>query len=497
MTTDALHQLIRSLNKSEKRYFKLQASLHSIGEINNYVRLFDYLAVSDEYNENQIRQEFAGEAFLNRLAVTKNRLYEHVLQALVSFHQTKTIENKIYRFVQSSEILSYKKLFPQAFRLLKQADRLCEKHGLYDWKIIIQEKSEQIQEYLESTSTPTEKTQCNWMEKIDRRMELRAIRKELARRVNENTEENEAYAFQVITSLPREIEVTNWDITSRALYFQIQSACSLVLNRSDKSLFFVRQMSLMLDEYSGTIGFHNIRLLSFILNGFSMICASHTDMNYPTLLEALREIRSRVEASNDLFLLDKYMILVQSTELASLLQHERYEEARLKLPKIESLLGKYLGDLPHSLIRFSILQIVSVYFVTNHYREAKRWCSTGCLMANDVAEKSLLKILLMNMLMHADQGDASYVSHLTGRIMRICNKSNNTCVHMPNLIKLAARLVRLQDPFDREELFIRHIAEWSDRGGSMDQGSTGFLPFLHWMKAKKVQIIPRNLRKTS
>ena len=36
-----LFELIKSLNKSEKRYFKLFSSRHTIGEENGYLKLFD------------------------------------------------------------------------------------------------------------------------------------------------------------------------------------------------------------------------------------------------------------------------------------------------------------------------------------------------------------------------------------------------------------------------------------------------------------------------
>ena len=48
---EGLFELIKSLSKSEKRYFKLISSRHTIGDENNYVRLFDYIAKQDEYNE--------------------------------------------------------------------------------------------------------------------------------------------------------------------------------------------------------------------------------------------------------------------------------------------------------------------------------------------------------------------------------------------------------------------------------------------------------------
>ena len=68
---ESLFELIRSLTKSEKRYFKLLASRHTIGDENNYVRLFDAIDRQEEYDEESLFKEFKGEAMLNKFSITK------------------------------------------------------------------------------------------------------------------------------------------------------------------------------------------------------------------------------------------------------------------------------------------------------------------------------------------------------------------------------------------------------------------------------------------
>ena len=50
----ALFDLVKSMSKSEKRYFKLMSSRHTIGDENNYVRLFDFLDKQEEYDEDNL-----------------------------------------------------------------------------------------------------------------------------------------------------------------------------------------------------------------------------------------------------------------------------------------------------------------------------------------------------------------------------------------------------------------------------------------------------------
>ena len=52
----ALFDLVKSLNRREKAYFKKFASRHVIGEQNKYVDLFDVLGSMDEYDESLIEE---------------------------------------------------------------------------------------------------------------------------------------------------------------------------------------------------------------------------------------------------------------------------------------------------------------------------------------------------------------------------------------------------------------------------------------------------------
>lgn len=123
----ALFELIKSMTKSEKRYFKVLSSRHTIGEENNYVVLFDYIDQMDWYNEETIHDHFKGEAFLNRFTITKKRLYDHILNALDAYHADKSQTAQLLKQVHSAEILFNKSLYDQCRRVLNSAEKQAEK----------------------------------------------------------------------------------------------------------------------------------------------------------------------------------------------------------------------------------------------------------------------------------------------------------------------------------------------------------------------------------
>lgn len=117
-----LFQLIQSLNKQEKRYFKLYASRHVIGEKNKYVLLFDAISKQEKYDEVKIKKKFEKESFVKQLHVTKNYLYKLILNSLRLFNEKKS-ENKFHNLMRNAQILFEKGLFQQGQKVVNKAKK--------------------------------------------------------------------------------------------------------------------------------------------------------------------------------------------------------------------------------------------------------------------------------------------------------------------------------------------------------------------------------------
>ena len=118
--SEELHQLIKSLNMSEKRYFKIHSTRHIIGETNNYTRLFDAIESQDSYNEDEIKKKFEGETFIKHLPSEKHYLYNHILESLNAFYKERTFLTRSSNSLISIEILYNRGLFAQCLKLINR-----------------------------------------------------------------------------------------------------------------------------------------------------------------------------------------------------------------------------------------------------------------------------------------------------------------------------------------------------------------------------------------
>ncbi len=132
---EELHQLIHSLSMSEKRYFKIHSSRHTIGETNNYTRLFDAIEAQAEYDEAEIKKIFDGETFIKHLPSEKHYLYNHILESLNSFNKEKTFLGRYSSTITSIEILYNRGLFGHCKKLIKKAK--TEAYSLEKFSVLL------------------------------------------------------------------------------------------------------------------------------------------------------------------------------------------------------------------------------------------------------------------------------------------------------------------------------------------------------------------------
>src|SRR6476659_4264547 len=94
-STDALFQLIKSLEKSEKRNFKLYVKRNSGNEDLKIVQLFDALDKMDEYDEEQLLKKNKSLS-KQQLSNMKAHLYRKVLSSLRLIKDAENIDLQLH-----------------------------------------------------------------------------------------------------------------------------------------------------------------------------------------------------------------------------------------------------------------------------------------------------------------------------------------------------------------------------------------------------------------
>src|SRR5205809_5327235 len=102
-STDMLFQLIKSLEKSEKRHFKLYIKRSSAKEDLKIIQLFDALDKLSEYDEKLLLKKLPT-VEKPQLANLKTHLYKQVLASLRLLKTTENIDMQLHEQLDYAKI---------------------------------------------------------------------------------------------------------------------------------------------------------------------------------------------------------------------------------------------------------------------------------------------------------------------------------------------------------------------------------------------------------
>src|SRR4029078_2840252 len=121
--TDSLFQLIHSLQKSEKRNFKLYIKRSSGKEDLKIIQLFDAMDKLSEYDEKQLLKKMPT-ITKPQLANLKTHLYKELLASLRLIKSTDSIDMQLHEQLDYARILYNRGLYMQSLKILEKVKEL-------------------------------------------------------------------------------------------------------------------------------------------------------------------------------------------------------------------------------------------------------------------------------------------------------------------------------------------------------------------------------------
>jgi hypothetical protein len=131
--SDTLFQLIHSLEKSEKRHFKLYIKRSSAKEDLKVVQLFDAMDKMQDYDEKLLLKKMAGTE-KPQLSNLKTHLYKQVLASLRLLKKAENIVLELNEQLDHARILYFKGLYQQSLKIL---DKVKEQANAYNQDTVL------------------------------------------------------------------------------------------------------------------------------------------------------------------------------------------------------------------------------------------------------------------------------------------------------------------------------------------------------------------------
>jgi len=491
-----LYELIRSLNKTEKRYFKLYSSRHTIGEQNNYISLFDFIEKMESYNEDKIFSAFKGESFLNRFSITKGRLYTHILKSLDLYYSTNSIDSQIYRTIHSSDILFNKGLYNQAEKMLLSAEKLTIKHGKNILLLEIKNKQKKLIEKEMYSDVKQNQLQTLFKEEtliikeIEKYQQLWNTKSLLFHGINKTgniRSVEEVKSLKKIVYKIESIEVTESSSKIQYLYHHIYSAYYFSINDLELSYKHIINSKSIVENNAHLFDDSPNTHFSIITN---LIYIATKLKKYEEGIKFLSELKSIPESKNYTATTDldiKYFSSIYSLELFLKIEQLDFEGAEELIPAIEIGYQKYGNQINNVRKAYIDFKVAIVYLSLEKYEEALNWI-TKILNSEGIDKKQDIYCFaqIINLILHFEMKNMRFLPYALNSTKRYI-KGRNRMFKFEELFLKAITKISKSDinQFDLEDILIPIEKElFALKNDHFEQIVFDYFDFATWVKSK-------------
>ena len=495
-TSNQLFELIHSLNKSEKRYFKLYASRHTIGQQNKYVILFDYILDQDEYDEAKLFQHFKKESFLNQFSTTKRRLYQLILKSLDLFHSVNSIESQLFTTIHSADILFNKGLYKQSEKLYKQAEKQAEKHHKLNLLLEIKDKQKKLYEkemYASLNSQVIDdfyNKEKQIVKDIDIQNYLWQIKSLLYIKINEigNVRTpDELNDLEKIVLNIKQLQINNCSNPNKYLFHHIFSTYYFTINDYQQSYYHLKQ-NLQLIENDTQFIKQNFNSYFSVLTNLIYVCTKIAHYQEAKIyLDTLKSIPKSKYYLQSTDMDIKYYSSKLSLELSLYIEQNEYQNAQQLIPHIETFYKQYDNKINSIRKAYIDFKIATVYLAQNSLEMALKWINL-ILNDKDLDKRqdiySFAKII--HLIIHLELKNYRYLAYALTSTKRFL-KDKQRIYKFENLFLKAISKISKDhiNQFDIEEILLPYVDELKQlKQDPFEKPAFDYFDFHTWVNSK-------------
>jgi len=484
-----LFQLIKSLSKQEKRYFKLHASRHAIEGQNKYERLFDAIDRQQEYEEDKIKKLFEGEAFTKQLHVAKNYLYKMILTSLRNFHETRS-GDPYNRGMREAEILFDKGLFEQSDKIFQKAVKIAEREENFlqllqasRWEHRIMHSRNDITGLENYVEEGLDK-EFELMDRYRNFLEFQALNDQVfipywkhgaVRKPSEKTALQQLFDRELFQS-PENAE----SFFARYFYLNARFSYHLFIGEISESYQYIRQLTEMFSR-------ENLPpklVRHYISSLINLYIVQQQLEKFEEIPETLNQLRKVSTSSPE----QKRRLFVRSINLETdfYIQTGQFHEG---LSKIEPLLKDFEKQL-HKIDQQQKLglfyNLAYLYFGANNFDKALDWINKllqlpGLKTRQDIHSFSRL----LNLIIHYELGNDELLEYIVKSTTRFLSGRKRLFKVEAVMLKLMRRYPQWISSQEKAEGFSKLVKELKLlQQDEFEQKAFAYFDFISWMESK-------------
>jgi hypothetical protein len=491
---DSLHELIHSLSKSEKRYYKLYASRHVSSEDSTMLALFDYIAKQPQYDEAALFHDFKGKALLNQFSTIKKRLYDQVLLALHAFHANNSVENQLNRMLHQATLLFEKSLYDQCERQLRSAEKLALKHDLSLPLISINKLKNRIVEtrgyQLESNCLESLKLSTDTALSRERLLvDLWYVKSNLFRLLQRSGVAQTETDYQTIEQLLRQLPSAEFiqgfaSVESTYLYNHIFAAYHFAKNEWTHSLAYTESVIAHLTENAAFLHQHPNTLISALTNACYLAEQLGQYNNSHAYLKQLKDLarQQTPDATEDLLI--KLFSSRYSIELNLLTMSGQFQEAQQLSKEVLAGIDRFQEKITAQRKVFLLQQLAVTAFGCGNYHGSLQHIN-AILNDSKTDDQETLTVSahLLNVVVHCELNNLDHLPYAIKQAKQALKATGRYGIAEQILLQGFLKVPKTH-VLDIPELFSELVKQLTDIQPPNQLQSAYNFDFITWMEAK-------------
>lgn len=441
--SDTLFQLIHSLEKSEKRHFKLYIKRSSSKEDLKIVRLFDAMDKLPDYDEKILLKKLP-DIQKTQLANLKSHLYKQLLASLRLLKTSENIDLQLSEHLDNARLLYNKGLKIQSLKILEKAKELARDHQKFNTlvQLISLEKKIELLHITRSSVERTEQIAVEAMQissHIDRVTRLSNLALLLYRwyvingHARNELDEKDIRAF-FKTHLPDNVEAIEGFYEKLYLY---QSYCWYAFIRQD-FLMYYRYSQKWIDLFDEDPLLIEVETGHYVKGMHTLLNALFDLRNFEKFDIILKKFelfaKTSVAAQHDNFRTHT-SIYINSAKINYHLMKGTFKEGLALIPEIEDKLHEYALQVDRHRILVFNYKFANLYFGNGNYEVCIDYLQKIINGPLDLRIDLQCYARLMHMMAHYELGNYDIMESLIKSVYRFMAKMKNLTVVEEEMFK--------------------------------------------------------------
>lgn len=491
--SDTLYQLVHSLEKSEKRHFKLYIKRSSSKEDLKIIRLFDTIDKMSDYDEKMLFKRMP-DITKSQLANLKAHLYKQLLASLRLLKTTDNIDLQLSEHLDYARLLYNKGLKLQSLRILEKAKELAKSKQKFNFLVPLLSLEKKI-ETLHITRSSSEKTQMLTEEAlqisghVDRVTRLSNLALLLYRWYIQNghtrNEKDEKNIRDFLNkSLPSDVKAVQGFYEKLYLY---QSFSWFAFIRLDFLMYYRYSQKWidLFDEHENMVevemghyikGMHNLLNAHFDLRNFK---------RFETTLQQFERFAKTAAANAYDNFRTHTSIYINSAKINYHLIKGTFDEGLALVPDVVSKLEEYAMFVDNHRILVFNYKIASLYFGAGKYSEAIDYLQKIIHDAESGLRMDLQSYSrLMHLMCHYEMGNEDIIESLIKSLYRFMSKMKSLTVIETEIFRFlrhSFKVSRRQMKAELESFLdkIKHLEH-----NRFETRAFAYLDIISWVESK-------------